>query len=317
MPGERKQVIVAALAANLVIALAKLVGGLVSGSVAMLAEAAHSVGDTVNEIFLYVSLGLGARPADEAHPFGYGKERFFWAFLAAVFIFVAGAVFSLVEGVRAFLSPSEETDYLIAYVVLAVALVADSASLWQAARHVQAEARAAGRTVSEHLRLSKDPTVKVVVFEDTAAVLGVLVAAAAVAMHERTGDGRWDAVGSMVIGLLLAAVAVRLGSDTKDLLLGSAALPSERDAIRSAIEAHPEVERVIELLTMAVGPYDLLVAVRADFRDDISADRVEEAATRIEREVRRAVPDVGQFFLDPTKERDAGQSHVPVVVPPT
>ena len=312
MAAERKGVVIAALAANVVIAMAKLAGGLLSGSVAMLAEAAHSVGDTVNEVFLYVSLGMGARPADAEHPFGYGKERFFWAFLAAVFIFVAGAVFSIVEGVRALVSPEDETDYLVAYAVLAVALVAESVSLWRAVGHVRAEAHAAGRTMSEHLRLSKDPTVKVVAFEDSAAVVGVLVAGAAIVAHELTGDGRWDALGSIVIGGLLATVAIRLGRDTRDLLIGSAATPEQRAAIRAAVEAHDGVEQVIEVLTMAVGPDDLLVAVRADLRDDLTAGGVEEVASRIECDVRAAVPHVGQFFLDPTRSADAGQSHGPV-----
>ncbi len=312
MAGESKRVVIVAMAANLVIAAAKLAGGLLSGSVAMLAEAAHSVGDTVNEVFLYVSLGLGAKPPDERHPFGYGKERFFWAFLAAVFIFVAGAVFSLIEGARAFVSPSEETDYVIAYVVLGVALISESASLAKAVKQVLGEARAAGRTLRQHLRLSKDPTVKVVVFEDTTAVVGVLVAAAAIGAHEATGDGRWDALGSIVIGGLLTFVAFRLGNDAKDLLIGSAALPSERAAILSAIEAHDQVERVLELLTMAVGPHALLVAVRADFRADVSSEQLELAASRIELDVRNAVPDVAHFFLDPTRVLDAERAHVPL-----
>ena len=312
MAGESKRVVIVAGVANLVIAVAKLVGGLLSGSVAMLAEAAHSIGDTVNEIFLYVSLDLGARPADERHPFGYGKERFFWAFLAAVFIFVAGAVFSLIEGVRALLSPSEETDYLIAYVVLAVALISESTSLVKAVRHVRGEAHAEGRSIRQHLRQSKDPTVKVVVFEDTAAVAGVLIAAAAIGIHQATGDGRWDGVGSIVIGGLLTFVAFRLGRDAKDLLIGSAALPEERDAILKAVEAHDEVDQVLELLTMAVGPKDLLVAVRADFRDDVSSDRLEAAASQIERDVRASVPHVAHFFLDPTKMLDRERSHLPL-----
>ncbi len=312
MAGERKGVVIAAMAANLVIAAAKLVGGLLSGSVAMLAEAAHSVGDTVNEVFLFVSLGLGAKKADEQHPFGYGKERFFWAFLAAVFIFVAGAVFSFIEGFRALVSPSEETDYLVAYVVLGVAFIAESISLVKAVRQVREEARAAGRTMRGHLELSKDPTVKVVVFEDTTAVVGVLVAATAIGVHQATGDGRWDALGSIVIGGLLTFVAFRLGRDAKDLLIGSAALPAEQAAIRAAIEAHDEVDSVLELLTMAVGPQDLLVAVRANFRTDVSSEQLESAASKIEVDVREAVPHVAHFFLDPTTVLDGDRPHVPL-----
>lgn len=288
------------MGANLSIAVAKLVGGLLSGSVAMLAEAAHSVGDTVTEVLLFVSLGLGARPADQRHPFGYGKERFFWAFLAAVFIFVGGAAFSWVEGVRALLSPEDEEDYGIAFVVLGVAFVAESVSFARAVRQSRRSAAAHHRSLRRHLRLTRDPTVKVVVLEDSAAIVGVAIAAAAIGLHEITGDGRWDGVGSIGVGCVLAFVAVRLGRDTRDLLIGSAAAPEERSAIADAIASDPAVEDIVEVMTMAVGPDSLLVAARVDLRDELSAEDVEEGAARIEATVRAAVPAVGQFFLDPT-----------------
>lgn len=213
---ESATTIAFAFAANLVIAIAKLIGGLVSGSVAMLAEAGHSFADSVNQIFLGVSLTLGSKPPDEDHPFGYGKERFFWAFLAAAFIFVAGAVFSWIEGIRAFFGESEDESFPIAYVVLAVALVAESVSLARALRQTRNQAAAEHRSISAHLRLSKDPTVKVVVVEDSAAVVGLLIAALGIGLHQITGDHRWDAIGSIAIGCLLAFVAYRLGHDTKD-----------------------------------------------------------------------------------------------------
>ncbi len=300
MAEENRATVLVAFGANLSIAVAKLVGGLLGGSVAMLAEAAHSVADTVNQVFLFVSLTLGARPPDEEHPFGYGKERFFWAFLAAVFIFVAGAVFSFIEGGRALFGADRSESYLVSYVVLAVAFCAEGTSLTKAVLQSREEAHAEGRGLADHLRASRDPTVKVVLLEDSAAITGILLAVGSIGLHQVTGDHRWDAVGSIAIGFLLSYVAYRLGKDTKGLLLGEAALPEEREAIREAVAAHPDVENVFQVLTMAVGPENILAAVRASFPDDADARDIEDAAARIELAARAAVPELGEFFLDPT-----------------
>ncbi len=304
MPSESKTTVAYAFGANLVIAAAKTAGGIMTGSVALLAEAAHSLADTMNQVFLFVSLHLGDRPPDEEHPFGYGKERFFWAFLAAVFIFVAGAAFSFIEGIRALFSGGGEESFLVSYVVLAVALVAEGTSLYRAIQQTSDEARRAGRGLRQHLKLSKDPTTKVVVLEDSAAVTGIVFAAASIGMHQLTGAHQWDAVGSVLIGVLLSYVAYRLGKDTKALLLGEAALPEERDAIRDAIVAPDEVTAVHELLTMAIGPDHLLVAARADFDDELSGREIEAVSARIDRAVRDAVPAVRQLFLDPTSRQE-------------
>ena len=297
---ETRTTVAIALIANLVIAIAKLVGGLLSGSVAMLAEASHSLADTANQVFLAVSLSLGSRPADEEHPFGYGKERFFWAFLAAAFIFVAGAVFSWGEGIRGLFGGGGDESFLIAYVVLAVAFVAEGTSLVRDSARRPRKPSAAGRSVRRHLRVTRDPTVKVVVMEDSAAVIGILLAAAGIGLHQLTGDHRWDAAASIAIGCLLAGVAFRLGRDNKDLLLGEAALAGEREAMRRAIRSHDDVVQVMELLTMATGPHSLLVAVRAELRDGMQTAEIQELCGRIEESVRQAVPDVSQFFFDPT-----------------
>ena len=304
MPSESKTTVAYAFGANLVIAAAKTAGGIMTGSVALLAEAAHSLADTMNQVFLFVSLHLGDRPPDEEHPFGYGKERFFWAFLAAVFIFVAGAAFSFIEGIRALFAEGGDESFLVSYIVLAVALVAEGTSLYRAIQQTSDEARRAGRGLRQHLKLSKDPTTKVVVLEDSAAVTGIAFAAASIGMHQLTGAHQWDAVGSVLIGVLLSYVAYRLGKDTKALLLGEAALPEERDAIRDAIVAQDEVTAVHELLTMAVGPDHLLVAARADFDDELSGREIEAVSARIDRAVRDAVPAVRQLFLDPTSRQE-------------
>ena len=302
MHDESRKTIFAAMAANLAIAIAKGAAGVLGHSAAMLAEAAHSVADTMNQVFLLVSLSLGDRKPDETHPFGYGKERFFWALLAAVFIFVSGAVFSLFEGVRTILGSGigEETAFLISYVVLAFSLLAEGGSLLRAISQVRGEARAAGKPLALYLRHSNDPTVRTVLFEDSAAVTGVVLALVGVGLHDLTGDRGWEGAASIAIGALLVFVAYTLGRDTKHLLIGEAARPEQRQLLRSTIARHPEVEEVLELLTMYLGPTDLLVAVRLDLQDDLSARDVEHLSNRIDRELREADPDVSQVFLDAT-----------------
>jgi len=302
---QTRKTVYVAMAANAVIALAKLLGGVVSGSAAMLAEAAHSLADTTNQVLLLVSLSLGQRPPDEEHPFGYGKERFLWAFLAAVFIFVAGALFSIGEGVRRLLGASGgEGSALVAFAVLAVAFLAEGASLIRAWRQTRREAADAQLPMRRFIPESRNPTAKTVVFEDSVAVLGVIVAAAGLGLEQATGSSAWDAGASIVIGLLLAAVAVALGRDTKGLLLGEAALPEERRALREAIERRPEVDELLELLTMAIGPEALLVAARVDLADGLDSDRIERVSSEIDRDLREAVPAVAQVFVDATARRE-------------
>jgi cation diffusion facilitator family transporter len=299
---ESRKTVLAALAANLAIAIAKAAAGLIGHSAAMLAEAAHSVADTMNQVFLLVSLSLGDREPDEAHPFGYGKERFFWALLAAVFIFVSGAVFSLYEGIRTLVGGSlgEETAFLISYLVLAFSLVAEGSSLLRAISQVRAEARSNGKPLSLYLRHSNDPTVRTVLYEDSAAVTGVVLALVGVGLHNLTGDRTWEGAASIAIGVLLVWVAYTLGRNTKHLLIGEAARPDQRELLREVISRHPEVEVVLELLTMYLGPTTMLVAVRLDLRDDLTARDVEQLSNQIDRELREADPDVAQVFLDAT-----------------
>lgn len=301
MQSESKKTVYAAMAANLAIAIAKTFAGLIGRSPAMLAEAAHSVADTMNQVFLLVSLSLGDRKPDEEHPFGYGKERFFWAFLAAVFIFVSGAVFSLYEGVRALVtSEASEASFTISYAVLGFSLVAEGASLYRAVMQVRGEARAQGERIGSYLRQSTDPTVRTVLFEDSAAVTGVVLALIGVGLHNLTGERFWEGLASIAIGLLLVVVAYVLGRFSKGLLIGESARPEQRELLRKVIVAHPEVEDVLELLTMHLGPNALLVAVRLDLRDDLTAGQVEQLSNQIDGELRQAVEEVSQVFLDAT-----------------
>jgi cation diffusion facilitator family transporter len=299
--GAARRTVLIALGANASIAVAKLVAALISGSSALFAETAHSVADTMNQVFLLYSLSVGEREPDPTHPFGYGKERFFWSFLAAVGIFVAGAGFSLYEGVERVLGPEQKSGpFGIAYAVLAFALVAEGASLVRAWRQTAREARRSRTTHVGYLRASRDPTTKTVLFEDSAAVIGVGLAFLGVALHQVTGDQVYDGLASIAIAMLLAAVAVALGRDTRALLIGEAATPEERQAIMEVLERHAAVDRVIELLTMALAPDRLLVAARIDLADDLTADEIERASSEIDRQLRERVPTAWEVFLDAT-----------------
>jgi cation diffusion facilitator family transporter len=287
--------------ANLAIAVAKLVGGLLSGSSAMLAEAAHSVADTANQVFLLAALRRSGRPADETHPFGYGKERYFWALLAAVGIFVAGGCFSILEGVRAIRTPEHAGSALVAFAVLAVAFVAEGVSWLKALRQVRGEARDRGRSVSQHVRSSADPTPKTVLAEDTAAMAGLVLAAAGLGLREWTGNAVWDGGASIAIGLLLIVVAFVLGRDTKHMLIGeSVDGETEREILRR-LEEVDGLERVEQLLTMHLGPQEVLVAARIDVASDVDGDGVEHLAEKADAYLREKVPDVRHVFLDPTR----------------
>src|SRR4051794_23908643 len=297
--------------ANLAIAIAKAIGGAISGSSAMMAEAAHSLADTTNQVFLRISLSRADRGSDEQHPFGYGQERFFWAFLAAVFIFVAGSLFSIFEGVERLMKPPEETGIGIPLVVLAVAFVAEGVSWLRAIRQTRAEAEERGLPFRRFIRESRDPTAKTVVFEDSAAVVGILLAAAGITLDHVTGMHVFDASASIAIGLLLVLVAFTLGRDVKGLLIGEAARPAEREQLRRVLDEHEGVDDVIELLTMAIGPHALLVAARLDIRDGLDSDQIEELASELDRELRESVPEVREVFIDPTSRQREGAGERP------
>ena len=301
---ENRKTVLIALAANVTIALVKGFAGLVGGSSALLAEAAHSVADTGNQSLILVSLSRAERPPDEAHPFGYGKERFFWVLLAAIVIFLSGGVFSILEGLyRIFRGHGESGGWLWSYGALAFAGIAEGTSLVRAVRQTRRGAREAGLGFVEFVRVSKEPSVKTVVSEDSAAVTGVVIAFLGVALHELTGNAVYDGAAAVAIGVLLCFVGYALGRDTKGLLLGEPARPEERRRLRETILAHDEVEDVLELLTMYVGPAALLVAVKLDFRDDVPAGEVERLSSLLEDELHDAVPDVTEVFLDATPPR--------------
>jgi len=302
--GASRKTVLVALAANALIAVTKLAGGLVSGSTALLAEAAHSVADTANQAFLLASIALAQREPDADRPFGHGRERYLWTFVAAVGMFVAGAVFAVGYGVIELLAGAESSGgFLVAWITLAIALVAEGASWLRALHQTRTEARDARKPVWRYVRESRDPNVKMVLFEDTAALAGIAIAAAGIGLHQLTGQAFWDPVASLLVGALLIVVAVWMARDTGHLLVGAAARPDERDEIERVVEEHPDVVEVLELLTMVLGPNALLVAARIDLDDGIDASRVERSMSELEDAIRKAVPDVTEVFLDATRGR--------------
>jgi cation diffusion facilitator family transporter len=298
---ESRKTVLVAVAANLFLALAKLTAGVLSGSKALLAEAAHSLADTVDQVFLLVSLHLGERPADEEHPFGYGKERFFWAFLAAVVIFLSGGIFSIAQGVFGLLGGAQKEDssgIVANFVVIGMGFLVEGVSWMRALKQVRGDARENDMGWREFVRESKDPTVKTVLLEDSAALVGLTLAAAGVGMEALTGQPAWDAGASIAIGLLLGYVGIGLGRYTKGLLLGEAAREEDRDKLTKAILAHDEVEEIEKLMTMVMGPESLLVAARIDLRDDVDGARLEALSSELREELPRIVPSVTDVFLD-------------------
>jgi cation diffusion facilitator family transporter len=299
--GENRKTVLVALAANLAITVVKGVAGATSGSSALLAEAAHSIADTANQGLMLVSLSRSERPPDEAHPFGYGKERFFWVLLAAIVIFLSGGVFSILEGLyRIFLGGADKGGYLVTYGALGFALLAEGTSLVRAVRQTRSAAREAGVGLVPFVRISKEPAVKTVVSEDSAAVAGVVIALVGTALHQLTGQKAFDGAAAVAIGALLCFVGYALGRDTKGLLIGEPARPDERDRLRRTILEHDGVDEVVELRTMYVGPHSLLVVAKLDVRDELDGAAIERLASEIDEALREELPDVAEVFLDPT-----------------
>lgn len=290
--------------ANLAIAAAKLVGGLISGSSAMLAEAAHSVADTLNQVFLMAALRRSKRPADDRHPFGYGMERYFWSLIAAVGIFVLGAGYSIFEGIHALLNPQELGSLLVSYVVLALAFLMEGASWLKAVRQLQREASQQDRGIVEHIRITPDPTAKTVAFEDTAALIGIVLAAAGITLHHLTGQTWWDGGASVLIGLLLIVVAYALGQQNKRALVGQSVPGPMQESIRRTIAESDGIDTVVELFTVQLSPEQVLVAAKVDLDDAASADELEQSATGVEERLREVHPEVAHVFLDPTDDPD-------------
>ncbi|SFI09047.1 cation diffusion facilitator family transporter [Streptosporangium canum] len=299
--GGGTKAIIAALAANLAIAVAKFVAFLVTTSSSMLAESIHSLADSGNQVLLLVGGKRAARARTAEHPFGYGRERYFYAFVVAVVLFTIGALFSLYEGWHKISDPHPVETPIVAFGVLIFAIIAESFSFRTAIKesnHVRGT-----QSWVQFIRRSKSPELPVIVLEDLGALVGLVLALAGVTMAVVTGDGVWDGVGTMAIGVLLAIIAVILAIETKSLLIGEGAGPEVEKRIRGALESTPEVDRVIHMRTLHLGPEEILVAAKIAVDHDDTASEVARGIDEAEQRVRAAVPEARVIYLEPDLDR--------------
>ncbi len=294
---DSPRAVIAALAANLGIAATKFVAFAVTGSASLLAESVHSVADSGNQVLLLVGRVRSRREETEEHPFGFGAERYIYAFIVAVVLFVVGAIFSLYEGISRIRQPETVVSPVVAFAVLAVAITLEAFSFRTAIRESNRSREGSGWRA--FIRHAKAPELPVVLLEDFAALIGLGFALLAVALTTVTGDARWDGAGSLAIGLLLGCVAVVLAVEMKSLLVGESATPEVQRAIVAAIESGGGIGRVIHLRTLHVGPESLLVAAKVAVSQGESAEDIASAIDQAEKRVRDAVPIAGLIFLEP------------------
>ncbi len=287
----------AALAGNLLVAGSKFVAAAATGSAAMLSEAVHSLVDTVNELLLLYGIRRSVRPPDRLHPLGYGREVYFWSFVVALLIFALGAGISLYQGLGRLLHPQAIERPRVIFGVLAMALVFEGASWWVGMRAF----RAAKRSLSwwEAFRRSKDPPAFIVVFEDSAALLGIAAAAGGTAAALLTGDARWDGIASLVIAAILAGVAALLAQESKDLLIGERADPALSEDILRIASAIPGVCSANGILTVQLAPRNVIATLSIDFIDALRAPEIERAVIEMESRIRSAHPEVTALFVKP------------------
>ena len=306
--------VLGALVANGLITILKLIGAIMTGSSGMMAETLHSLADTTNQVFLLLGLRFFKRPPSEKHPFGYGKERFFWSFIAAIFIFGVGATFALYEGYDKLVHPHAPENLNWAYWILGISFVLEAGSIALALYQEIKEAHHEGLTFFAYLRESKDPTAKTVIFEDSAALLGIVIAAIGIYLtdhHTGPGDGAyWDGVASIVIGLVLAVVAFVLARTSRGLLLGEAANKKSLIAIRESIESQPNVVKVVELFTMHIAPKQILINAHVNLRDDLVTGDIVTTLEEVEALINNAEPKVEKIFLEIARASDSTEQNV-------
>jgi cation diffusion facilitator family transporter len=296
MASSSKKIIYAALAGNLLIAFTKFIASMITGSSAMVSEAIHSVVDTGNQVLLLLGLRRSKKPPDEKFPFGYGQEVYFWSFIVAILIFAVGSGVSLYEGVHRILHPQAIGKPLTNYIVLGFAFIFEGVAWFLALKEFL---RAKGEnTFIETVAGSKDPTLFVVLFEDSAAMLGIIAALIGIWLSQVLGNPLFDGIASVLIGIILGITAACLACKTKGLLIGESASPDLVKRIRDMATAQHEIESVNEILTMHLGPDDILVNISVDFANDILSQDVENTIARLNREIKTAFPGVKRLFLE-------------------
>jgi cation diffusion facilitator family transporter len=299
-----KTVIYAALIGNSLISVTKFAASTITGSAAMMAEGIHSLVDTGNQALLLHGMKQAKRPPDADFPFGHGKEIYFWCFVVAILVFALGSGVSIYEGVHRLLHPQPITRPMVNFAVLGFALIFEGAAWWFALKEFQRSK--GGRSYMEAVRHGKDPTVFVVLFEDSAALLGLLVAAAGLGMGQLTGNPMYDGLASVVIGIILAGTALWLARETKGLLIGESAEPEIIASIEKLADQIPSVETVNEALTLHMGPDYVLLNLSLDFADGVSAGQVENDIEVLDRKIRAAHPVVKRIFIEAESSKNAG-----------
>ncbi len=305
---EGRRTVLVALAANSVIFVAKLGAGLLSGSTGMLAEAAHSAADTLNELLLAFSQRADRRPPHPAHPVGHGRERFLWAFMAAIASFLVGGCLSVFLAIRHFSSREPLPDARVAWIVLAISFVAEGLSWLQGVRQARRQAREYRLPVWRYLRRASDPVVRAVVFEDTAALAGLLLAATGLFLSERLGTSLPDTLASLAIGLLLAVTAFGLARPLADFLVGRSLSPGELEKLHAIVSSSPAVEKVVSLHAIYSGPEEVIVVAKVSPSAEASADDLARAMDTLEDTIRSALPVVADIYVDVTRRRPGGRA---------
>jgi cation diffusion facilitator family transporter len=305
-----RRAILAAFLANLGIAIAKFVGFIITGSAGLLAEAAHSVADTGNQLLLLLGGKRAAKAADTTHPFGYGRERYFWAFVVALVLFSMGGLFAIYEGVEKLRHPHEVESLGVAIGILVFAMVLEGFSLRTAYREAKAHRSTSGRWL-QWIRRSKEPELPVVLLEDSGALVGLVIALAGVLLARATGNARWDAVGSLAIGLLLVVIAILLAIEMKGLLIGESASQADVTKVAQALEQTAGVRRIIHLRTEHLGPDQLLVAAKLEFDPSLTVGQLAAAIDDAEQRLRAAVPIAHFVFIEP----DVYRTPAPALAP--
>jgi cation diffusion facilitator family transporter len=300
MAAESKRLVILALVANVGIAITKFAAAAISGSSAMLSEGIHSLADSGNQLFLLRGHAASRWDASVQHPYGRGKEMYFWSFMVAVFLFVGGSALSVATGINRIRSPHEHGDEGLWFSlgVLAIAALFEGFIAFRPALKQFNEQRA-GRTFGKTIKESKDPSLLVVLFEDSAAIVGLFIAAAGLIAAELTGNGLWDGVASVLIGALLGGVAWILAVEMKSLLIGESATREERAKIRAAVLSVGEVRTIDRLLTMQLAPDEILVTMDLDFDEGTAGDDIERAIVEIEQKITEAVPSATRIFVEP------------------
>ena len=302
MAASSKKVIYAALAGNTLIAITKFIAAGVSGSSAMLSEGIHSLVDTGNQGLLLYGMHRAKRPPDKDFPFGYGKEIYFWSFVVAILIFALGSGISIYEGVHRLLHPEPLGDTTVNYIVLALAMLFEGAAWYFAFKEFSSIKGTIGYI--EAVQKGKDPTLFVVLFEDSAAMLGLLLAFSGVLLGDITGILIFDALASIAIGLLLAFTAIWLAYETKGLLIGESAKKSVVQGIRDIVNKSEHVEHVNEVLTMHMGPEFILANISIDFYDAATADDIENSIDKMDKTIKQTFPNVKRIFMEVEKRKN-------------